>query len=67
MNIEASVWLEKNYERLVQEFNNQWIGVSSEKCVSSGKTFDLVVQNVKEQETALSKITFVYLTKEAVQ
>lgn len=67
MNLEASTWIENNYEWLVKEFNNKWIGASSEGYIGSGESFDFVLRDVQERDFPLSKVVFVFLTEEAIQ
>lgn len=67
MNIEASAWIESNYEWLVQEFNNKWLGASSDGYVVVGETFDLALQETLKREVHLSDIVFIYLTTEIIQ
>lgn len=67
MNLEASVWIENNYEWLVKEFNNKWIGASSEGYIGSGESFDFVLREVQERKFPLSEVVFIFLTEEAIQ
>jgi len=67
MNIEASVWIENNYEWLVQKFNNKWLGASSDGFVVAGESFDLALEETLRREVNLSDIVFIYLTTEIIQ
>lgn len=67
MNIEASLWVKNNFESLVREYSNKWVGASSEGYVSSGDTFDLALRDIEERQIPLSEIVFIYLTEEAIQ
>jgi len=67
MNKMARDWLERNWESLIKEYNNQWIGASSNGYVGAGKTFDLALADIQAREISLSDVVFVYLTDEAIQ
>ncbi len=67
MNIKASSWVKDNFEWLVKEYGNKWVGASSEGYVSSGDTFDLALRDIEEKQMPLSEIVFIYLTEEAIQ
>ncbi len=67
MNIKASSWVKDNFEWLVKEYGNKWVGASSEGYVSSGDTFDLALRDIEEKQIPLSEIVFIYLTEEAIQ
>lgn len=63
----ASDWLERNWEWLIKEYNNRWIGASSEGVVGAGESFDLALVGIRQREIALSEVVFVFLTEEAIQ
>ena len=67
MNLEASAWIQNNYETLVKEYNNKWIGASADGYAGSGESFDFVLREVQERKLPLSKVVFIFLTEEVIQ
>ena len=67
MNREASAWIEENYEWLVKEFNNKWLGASAKGYAGSGESFDVALRNIQAQDFALSDVVFIYLTQDTIQ
>lgn len=66
MNKVESDWLENNWEWLLREFNNKWIGVS-DGYVAAGETFDLALENIQARGVSLSDAVFVFLTDDPIQ
>ncbi|MEX2567485.1 MAG: hypothetical protein WD431_16185 [Cyclobacteriaceae bacterium] len=67
MNEDASTWIDNNYEGLVKEFNNKWVGATAEGVKGSGQSFDVALEDIKSQEIPVSEVVFIYLTNEVIQ
>ena len=63
----ASEWIDENWNWLVTEFRNQWIGATAKVETGAGMTFDITLKIFQEREIPLSDVVFVFLTDEAIQ
>ncbi len=63
----ASDYLDRVWNDLEAQYNNQWVAASAERIVDSAETLDVLFGQLQRRGVATEDLTFAYVTFEVVQ
>ena len=60
----SAAMVSSSYQRLIEEYESQWIGVYLEKVVANAGTLDELIEKLKEREIPPGETVVQFITEE---
>ena len=62
--VKSAELVSSTYQRLVEEYASQWIGVYREKVVANAGTLDKLIERLKERDIPLGETIIRFISEE---